>query len=315
MTMKISMYVALLLFLCAGPDTNLRAQEDVKSAKAARPSGSLYAAEASSAANPDLQQREIASRKELQRQPHSPELLYELGLVLRGEDKPRDSLTAYTQAAGLRRPTPAELHSVALDYVLLNDYDDAIHWLEVAARMAPANTDVLYSLGRCYYSKGRYQDAEKMYERVLAIHPRHAKAEEGLGLVYDATNHPDRAEQALRNAEGWADAKGPDEWPFLDLGTFLLDQDRAQEALGPLRIAERIRPTSAACHEKLGRALLATNNFAGAIAELQLAEQIDPTNPKTHYELGRALRQAGQPQRAQEEFLLSQKLYGTRSHE
>lgn len=313
--MKTSMYVSLLLFLCAGRDTNLIAQDDIRSAKVAHPSGSLYSAEATSATNPELKRRETSLRKALQSQPRSPELLYELGLVLRGEDKPRESLTTYTQAAAFRRPTPAELHSVALDYVLLNDYDDAIHWLEVAARMDPANTDVLYSLGRCYYSKGRYQDAEQMYERVLAVHPKHAKAEEGLGLVYDATNRPDKAEQALRSAASWADANGPDEWPFLDLGSFLLDQDRAQEALEPLRIAERIRPASATCHEKLGRALLATKDLAGAVAELQQSEQLDPANPKTHYELGRALRQAGQPKRALEEFLLSQKLYGTRSHE
>lgn len=314
MTMKNSACFALFCFLSAVLETGLYAQT-MRTAKEAPASGRPYAAETSGASSPDLRQRELALRKELADQPHSPVLLYELGLVLRGEDKARESLTAYTQAAALRTPTPAELHSVALDYVLLNDYDDAIHWLEVAARLDPSNVDVLYSLGRCYYSKGRYQDAEQMYDRVLAIHPKQVKAEEGLGLVYDATNRPNKAEQALRNAAGWANQEGPDEWPFLDLGSFLLDQDRAREALGPLHIAEHIRPTSATCHEELGRALLATDDSAGAVAELQQAEQIDPSNPKTHYELGRALRQAGQPKRAQEEFLVSQKLYGTTSHE
>lgn len=314
MTLKTSIYFALLCFFLTGPEASLRAQA-AGPTKEAHPSGASYSTEISAAVNLALSQRETSLRMALASQQNSPELLYKLALVLREEDKPRESLATYTQAASLRTPTPVELRSVALDYVLLNDYDDAIHWLEAATRMDPTNTDVLYSLGRCYYSKGLYLDAEQMYDRVLATDPKHVKAEEGLGLSYDATNHPDKAEQALRNAVSWANQNGPDEWPFLDLGGFLLDQGRAKEALDPLRIAAHIQPACAACHEKLGRALLATDDVAGAVAELQQAEQLDPASPKTHYELGRALRQAGQVKRAREEFALSQKLYGTNSHE
>jgi tetratricopeptide (TPR) repeat protein len=204
---------------------------------------------------------------------------------------------------------------VALDYVVLNDYEDAIHWLEVAARMEPGNSDVLYALGRCYYSKDRFQDAAKMYAEVLAIQPNHLKAEENLGLVYDAINRPNMAEEALGKATGWANPAGTDEWPFLDLGSFLLDQDRANEAIDPLRTAERILPDSVACHEKLGRALFAAQDTAGGLAGLEQATRMDPANPKTHYEFGRALRQVGQTERAQLELSLSQKLYGAHSQE
>jgi Flp pilus assembly protein TadD len=76
-----------------------------------------------------------------------------------------------------------------------------------------------------------------------------------------------------------------------------------------------IRAGCAACHEELGRALLANHESDGGIAELDRAAQLDPKNPKTHYELGRALRQAGQLERAQQEFALSQKLYTSHSQE
>lgn len=314
MTSKASVSVLLFCLILSGLQTDLSAQV-TEAVKESRPAGPLYSAETSPTPRPELPQREVSLRLAIANQPNSPDLLYRLALVLREENKPSESLATYTQAATLRTPSPVELNSVALDYVLLNDYDDAIHWLELANGMDPANTGVLYSLGRCYYSKGRYLDAEQMYKRVLAINPKHVKAEEGLGLTYDATNHPDKAEQALRNAAGWADPQGQDEWPFLDLGSFLLDQDRAQEALGFLQIAVQIKYTSATCHEMLGRALLATDDVAGAVTELEKAEQLNPQNPKTHFELGRALRQAGQAQRAKEEFALSQKLYGTNSHE
>jgi tetratricopeptide (TPR) repeat protein len=207
------------------------------------------------------------------------------------------------------------LRSVALDYVLLHDFDDAIRWLELAAQSAPNDADILYSLGRCYYSLDRYVDAQKLYQRVLVIDPHNLKAEENLGLSYDASHRTDKADEALRTAAQWADPAGTDEWPFLDWGSFLLDQDRTAEAVSPLRVASHIRHDCVPCHEKLGRALLATHDTEGGLQELELATQLDPKNPKTHYEYGRALRQAGQLERAQHELTLSETLYSVHSEE
>ena len=274
-----------------------------------------YAREQSSIADPGLAQREAELREKIAGQPGSPNLRYQLASVLRQEGKPRESLDIYTEAARSRVPTAGELRSVALDYVLLNDYEDAIRWLERGLKMEPNNVDLLYSLGRCYYSKDRYVDAGKMYERVLAVEPTHLKAEENLGLVFDATNNPEAAEEALRKAAAWAAGENNNEWPFLDLGGFLLDRDRAAEAIDPLRTAVGIRSTCAVCHEKLGRALLAANDLPGSIAELEEATRLDPNDPKVHYELGRALRQAGQTEHAKQEFATSQKLYSAHSQE
>ena len=283
--------------------------------KTARPGGSSYSTEESGAVILGLAPKESELRAKIAAQPNSAELLYALAVVLRQEGKPRESLGTYTESARLRKPTAEELRSVALDYVVLNDYEDAIHWLEVAAQMNPGDANTLYALGRCYYSKDRFTDAGKMYERVLAPEPKHLKAEENLGLYYDAINRPDKAEEALRKAVSWANENGTDEWPFLDLGGFLLDQDRAKESIGPLRAAVHIRPDCASCHEKLGRALLATQDSTEGIAELEQAIRLDPKNPKTHFELGRALRQGGQAERAKQEFSLSQKLYSAHSQE
>ena len=274
-----------------------------------------YAREEAGTVNPGLEQREGELRTQIARQPESADLLYRLALVLREERKPRASLDTYTKAAQRRPPTANELRSVALDYVILNDYDDAIHWLERAVQMDPKNIDVLYSLGRCYYSRDRYLDAGIQFERVLAIDPTHLKAEENLGLVFDATNHPDQAEEALRKAAGWAAEKQVDEWPFLDLGTFLVERDKASEAVEPLRKAVRIRSSCAPCREKLGTALLAIDDLPGSIAELEEAARLAPKDPKAHFELGRALRKSGQTERAKQEFAASQKLYSSHSEE
>jgi len=315
MTLTINNKLVVLMCMFATTNCALFCRAQGASKEASKPPGATYANEESGAVTPQLAAREAALRSELVMQPDSSGLLYSLARLLREEGKAHESLDMYTQAASHRKPTAMDLQSVALDYVMLNDYDDAVRWLELAAQMEPSNAEVLYSLGRCYYSKDRFADAGRMFEKVLTIQPAHLKAEENLGLVYDAANRPEMAEQAFRKAASWANENGKDEWPFLDLGSFLLDQYRPKDAVDPLRTSTRIQPQCAACHEKLGRALLAIGNSAGGVAELQSATELDPKNPKTHYELGRALRQAGQAERARAEFSLSQKLYSEHSSE
>lgn len=65
----------------------------------------------------------------LEQNPKSSPALYLLGYVLQLQNKPRESLEAFTRAAAITTPRPEDLRLVALDYILLDDYDDAIHWL------------------------------------------------------------------------------------------------------------------------------------------------------------------------------------------
>jgi tetratricopeptide (TPR) repeat protein len=256
---------------------------------------------------------EAELRRDLKVHPDSAPMLYKLGQVLRLENKPKESLEVYTQAAKLQKPDAAQLRSVALDYVLLNDFKDALHWLEIATSFEPRNVNVLYSLGRCYYSQGKYHDAEEIFTKVLQIKSDHLKAEENLGLTYDVENQPDKAESALRKAVEWAGQETTDEWPFLDLGTFLLAHDQAGDAVAFLQRAATIAPKCAACREKLGRAYVATGKASDGVKELEAAVLLDPKNPKIHFELGRAYRITGAVEKSRAEFEVSQTLYGQHS--
>jgi len=247
-------------------------------------------------------------RRDLVLHPDSAETLYKLALILREENKPQQSLETYTRAAQLFKPNADQLHSVALDYVLLNDYEDAVHWLRIAAATDPENTEVLYSLGRCLYTQGLYGEAEAQYLLVLQLQPRHMKAEENLGLAYDASNEPQKAEEALRKAVAWAASEKTDEWPFLNLGSVLLDHDKPAEAETFLERAVSISPASAVCHEKLGRALEETGRLRDGVKELEIAVGLDPKNSNIHFELGHAYRQAGELEKAKAEFATSQAL-------
>jgi Flp pilus assembly protein TadD len=246
--------------------------------------------------------------------PDSAEALFILGFVQHRENKPSESLVTYTAAAKLATPRGDDLKIVGRNYVLLNDYPDAIHWLEKAVEFDPRNADAWYSLGRCYYTQSSFRDAERAFQKVLELEPKNVKAAENLALTLDAENRPAEADRAFAMAVTLArDAPHADEWPYLNYGGFLLDHDRAAEAVPILQQAVVIAPKCVACHEKLGRALGATGSTKSGIAELEQAATLSPDVARLHYELGLAYRTAGMTDRAKAEFGASEKLYGAKS--
>ncbi|MBO0911468.1 MAG: tetratricopeptide repeat protein, partial [Acidobacteria bacterium] len=126
---------------------------------------------------PDFKSAEQALRRYLDSGHGSADALYMLGFVLNREDRPRESLAAYTRAAALTPPASDDLKIVGLDYILLDDYPDAIQWLEKAVAFDDKNKDAWYYLGRAYYSKSRLGEARRAFEKVLEFDPRNSKAE------------------------------------------------------------------------------------------------------------------------------------------
>lgn len=249
----------------------------------------------------------------LDRHPDSVEALYMLGYVLHRENEPRDSLQLYTKAARLSMPKSDDLKVVALDYVLLNDYPEAIRWLEKAVQFDPHNQEAWYGLGRCYYTQSRFPEAENAFRKALDLDPRDTKAEANLALVYDMQNRAEDADRTYKHSVDLAEADPhADEWPYLNYSSFLLEHDRASEAVPLLRRAIAIAPKCADCHGKLGRALSSMGKPEQAIAELQQAVALAPQDPKLHYDLGRVYRTAGLIDKAKAELALSAKLYGTK---
>jgi len=256
---------------------------------------------------------ETALQSYAARHPQSAETLFMLGFVLNRENKPADSLKTYTQAAKLATPQSDDLKVAAMDYVLLNDYDDAIRWMKQAVAFDPRNEQAWYGLGRCLYTQSEFGEAQQALQRALALDARDVKAEANLGLAFEMDNKPDQAESAYKAAVTLANADAQtDEWPYLDYGSFLLEHDRPAEAIPLLRRAVAVASRCAECHGKLGRALAESGEAKQGVAELREAVQLSPRDPKLHYDLGRAYRAAGKMDDARAELALSAKLYGSK---
>lgn len=261
-----------------------------------------------------LPQAESVLLSYLRAHPDSFDALEALGTVQQREDKPADSLVTFTKAARLHTPTSEDLTSAALDYVLLNDYADAIHWLQIAIKFDSDNEMAWYDLGRCYYTQVHFPEAQKAFEHAETLKPDDLRVPENLGLTFEAENNVSMAELQYVKAVNLArKSTQSDEWPYLDYGSFLLTHDRDSEAVVQLQLAVAANPKCAACREMLGRGLASAGKMVEGVAQLKEAVALSPDDPKMHYELGRLYHQAGDDVEAKKQFTLSAKMYGSKS--
>lgn len=234
-----------------------------------------------------------------------------LAYTLLREDKPADSLKEYTRAASIERPSATTLERVGQDYVLLGDWDDADKWTLRAVQMSPSDADAWYSLGRIRYSEQRFSDALSCFQKVLKLSPKSVKAENNLGLAYEAANQVDAAVAAYRQAIEWQD-QGPhdqlSEQPLLNLGIILLHRENLAEAEPLLAKAAALAPKDPRIHEQLGHLHMQKADYGAAERELQEACELDPKSSSLHYLLGQAYRHLGKAQEAKAEFTMSARL-------
>jgi tetratricopeptide (TPR) repeat protein len=244
-----------------------------------------------------------------QNHPQSDDAAYLLAYARFRQNQPKESLRLFTEAAKLKHPTADDLKVVALDYVLLNDYDDAARYLEESLAMDPGNIEARYHLGRVRYQQNRFDLAIAAFREVLRRDPRNIKAQDNLGLSLEAKNEVDAALVAYREAIK-LDETLPlhDEQPYLNLGALLAKSGRTEEAIPLLVRAAALAPNSGKIHYQLARAYFDKNNFEDALRESTKAVSLDPDQSSNHYLLGRIYQRSGSPELAAEQFRLTEKL-------
>ncbi len=262
----------------------------------------------------NLTHAEIALRTYLAAKPASAEAAYLLARLLERTNAPRDSLGWFTKAAALSTPSSEDLRFVGMDYVLLNDYPDALHWLGRSVQADPANAEAWYDLARAFMMQDDYTAAEKALRKSLALHQKSVKAEDNLGVVYEAQNRASDAAEAYQRAIAWqASDPHPSEQPLLNYGKLLLTQGRSADALPLLAQAAELAPRDPKTHEHLAHALDQQGQLPQAEQHMQQAIDLDPGNAALHFQLGQMYRRSGELEKSRQELAASSRLYGTRS--
>ncbi len=261
-------------------------------------------AQAKSLAERDmLPAAEIAAREYVASHPDLAAGHYQLGYILFRETKARESLAEYTVGAKYQRPSATDLRVVGADYVLLSDYGDADKWFTKSTEWDPNNVLGWYYLGRTKYNENRFEEAIDAFQKCLQLSPKHVKAEDNLGLSLQGLGRNEEAQAAFLKAIEWQStetAKNP--WPYIDFGSFLLENNRPEKAIPYLQNAIELTPDSAKAHQQLGKAYLALRKLDKAQAELEESVKLEPDNSRAHYVLGQLYEKEGLRDKAKKEF-------------
>jgi tetratricopeptide (TPR) repeat protein len=215
----------------------------------------------------------------------------------------RASLAEFTEGAKYHPANAFDLKVVALDYVLLRDFVDAEKWLTRSLEWNPKDSEAWYYLGRTKYNLQRFREAIRAFDHCLELDPKNVQAEDNVGLSYVGLLQTDEAIAAFRTAIAWqAHSKIKDPGPFLDLGSFLLDQNRVEEAVPYFLQAVAISPQDPAAHGELGKAYFRLKQLAKAQTEMERAVELAPRNAPFHYVLGQIYQKEGLKEKAKLEF-------------
>jgi tetratricopeptide (TPR) repeat protein len=234
---------------------------------------------------------------------NSDDAAYLLAYVRFRQNQPEDSLRLFTDAAKLRAPTADDLKIVALDYVLLSDFEDAAHYLEMSLRVDPANVEARYHLGRVRYQQNRFDLAIEAFQEVLRRDPTNVKAQDNLGLSLDAENKTDQAIAAYKKAiELDAAATIHSEQPYLNLGMLLARSNQMDQAIPLLVRASGFAPKSSKAHYELGKVYFSVNRLEDAQHEAEQAVSLEPSDRPSHYLLGRIYQRTGKTELAGQQF-------------
>jgi tetratricopeptide (TPR) repeat protein len=241
--------------------------------------------------------------------PQSDDAAYLLAYVSFRQDKPQESLQLFSEAAKLKSPSASDLKIVALDYVLLNDYNDAAHYLELSLKLDPDDAEARYHLGRVRYQQNQFDLAIAAFDEVLQREPGNVKAEDNLGLSLEAKNQIEPAIAAYHKAiELDKAAASHSEQPYLNLGSLLAKSNRLDEAIPLLSRAAEIAPAEFKVHYELGKAYFDANRFDPAGKQAEAAVKLNPADSSGHYLLGRIYQRLGRTDLAREQFRLTSEL-------
>ena len=209
------------------------------------------------------------------------------------------------EATAAHTDDPEAAYLLGTEYLWLNLPGAAERLFAMVLRARPIpQTHVL--IARAYRDGREYGRARAELKAALLQDPRVRRAHYYLGMIAlaDATTAPDRL--ALAIAEFQEELKlEPDDPPTNDqLGTALLELERAAEALPFLETAVRGDPRAVYVYH-LGRGQLALGRTPEGVATLRRALELaaergaaEADLQKMHYQLGLGLRKLGRPEEA-----------------
>ncbi len=170
-----------------------------------------------------------------------------------------------------------------------NHFGHVVELCQQVLRGAPDHPAALNHLGRALHNMGRSDDAQRAFERAVAVAPGYAQAWHNLGHVLRARGLLERALQAFESALAQAPAYLP---ARLHLGITWYAMEQPQAALECFQQVLAATPHDVEALVGAGLALHMLGRLDEARAHYQQALQLAPDHATAYYYLGCVLNEA-----------------------
>ncbi|WP_437648164.1 tetratricopeptide repeat protein [Sorangium sp. So ce362] len=208
-----------------------------------------------------------------------------------------EAAAAKLSEATAKFPELPALHKAKAEVALqTGKYEEARLELELAlAKEEDLGSE--FKLGEAYRRLRRFEDAARVFDKVMAADKDYPGLALERGLLFEETGQSERALEmyadALRKAPNDVDLK-------LRVGSTQVMAGHASQAEPILREVLKDKANSAEANHFLGRALLARGtNIAEALRFLERASEIDPNRAEYHLYVGWGANETGQTARAE----------------
>ncbi|RQH08023.1 tetratricopeptide repeat protein [Paraburkholderia dinghuensis] len=165
---------------------------------------------------------------------------------------------AYRRALNLRPDSPDVMTNLGIVLKAQHREPEAESILLAALEIAPADARAHNSYGLVLWKLKRLAQAEKEYREAIRLKPDFRDAYNNLGLLLLELNRPDEAEVAIRRALSLDDTT-PE--AYNNLGNSLRQQGRTSESIAAYRQALALRPGYVAAKANLAHSLLSIGEY------------------------------------------------------
>jgi protein O-GlcNAc transferase len=243
----------------------------------------------------NLDQAEHLYRQILAQEPHNPDALQFLGLLLDHRGQHEAAVQLIQQAIAIN-PTVAHYHNNLGEALRkCSRPQEAVAAFNQSISLRPDNPVTWYNLGLALAELKQFAEAVDAYHQAILHHRTFSEAYNNLAIALVALERKDEAIAAYKTAIEVAPTAP---FSYVNLAMLLAHLGQYDEAIKLGQRAIKLNPTHAETHYNLGILLSDCGRIGEAIATYLKATELDPRHALAHNNAGNWFREIGEPDRA-----------------